>query len=147
MWLILTFIWKFEKLLLKIFSVIFSSNIKACHPIFYGCYDWHSAVHSHWLLAKVRRIFFIKCFITYLKLAVEYLYNWFFLWCFLCWLCPFTRGIYLAKKWKMRQWGKRRKKGKEKGKMKKGNKKEEKEKGESDFFLLIYGTLLLIIVY
>ena len=38
-------------------------------------------------------------------------------------------------------------KNKEKGKMKKGNKKEEKEKGESDFFLLIYGTLLLIIVY
>jgi hypothetical protein len=21
------------------------------HPIFFGCYDWHSAVHSHWLLA------------------------------------------------------------------------------------------------
>ena len=34
---------------------------------------------------------------------------------------------------------------KEKGKRKK--EKEEKAKGESDFFLLIYGTLLLIIVY
>lgn len=22
------------------------------HPIFYGCFDWHSAVHGHWLLAK-----------------------------------------------------------------------------------------------
>lgn len=21
------------------------------HPAFYGCYDWHSAVHNHWLLA------------------------------------------------------------------------------------------------
>ncbi len=21
-------------------------------PAFYGCYDWHSAVHSHWLLAR-----------------------------------------------------------------------------------------------
>jgi len=21
------------------------------HPAFYGCYDWHSAVHGHWLLA------------------------------------------------------------------------------------------------
>ncbi|HEY0868367.1 MAG TPA: DUF2891 family protein, partial [Fimbriimonas sp.] len=20
------------------------------HPAFYGCYDWHSAVHSHWTL-------------------------------------------------------------------------------------------------
>ncbi len=23
------------------------------NPIFYGCSDWHSAVHSHWLLAAV----------------------------------------------------------------------------------------------
>src|SRR5262245_50805107 len=23
------------------------------HPAFYGCYDWHSAVHGHWLLAHV----------------------------------------------------------------------------------------------
>ncbi len=22
-------------------------------PAFYGCYDWHSAVHGHWLLARV----------------------------------------------------------------------------------------------
>lgn len=22
------------------------------HPIFYGCFDWHSAVHGHWLLTK-----------------------------------------------------------------------------------------------
>ena len=21
------------------------------HPIFYGCFDWHSSVHGHWLLA------------------------------------------------------------------------------------------------
>ena len=26
------------------------------HPIFYGCFDWHSAVHSHWLLIKVLRL-------------------------------------------------------------------------------------------
>jgi hypothetical protein len=25
------------------------------HPIFYGCYDWHSAVHSHWALFRLRR--------------------------------------------------------------------------------------------
>lgn len=24
-------------------------------PVFFGCYDWHSAVHGHWLLAKVAR--------------------------------------------------------------------------------------------
>jgi hypothetical protein len=27
------------------------------HPAFYGCYDWHSAVHSHWLLVRVARLF------------------------------------------------------------------------------------------
>jgi len=26
-------------------------------PAFYGCYDWHSAVHNHWLLARVARLF------------------------------------------------------------------------------------------
>jgi len=26
-------------------------------PAFYGCYDWHSAVHAHWLLARVARLF------------------------------------------------------------------------------------------
>lgn len=23
------------------------------HPIFYGCFDWHSSVHGHWLLARL----------------------------------------------------------------------------------------------
>jgi len=27
------------------------------HPAFYGSYDWHSCVHMHWLLARVRRLF------------------------------------------------------------------------------------------
>lgn len=26
---------------------------KSLHPIFYGCFDWHSSVHGHWLMAKV----------------------------------------------------------------------------------------------
>ena len=26
-------------------------------PAFYGCYDWHSAVHGHWLLARLARAF------------------------------------------------------------------------------------------
>lgn len=25
------------------------------HPVFYGCYDWHSAVHSHWALVHLLR--------------------------------------------------------------------------------------------
>ncbi|WP_313691486.1 DUF2891 domain-containing protein [Halorarum halobium] len=27
------------------------------HPVFYGCYDWHSAVHSHWALVRQLRLF------------------------------------------------------------------------------------------
>src|SRR3954467_10258260 len=26
-------------------------------PSFYGCYDWHSSVHGHWLLARLVRTF------------------------------------------------------------------------------------------
>jgi Protein of unknown function (DUF2891) len=28
---------------------------RALTPAFYGCYDWHSSVHGHWLLARVAR--------------------------------------------------------------------------------------------
>lgn len=27
------------------------------HPAFYGCYDWHSSVHGHWLLARLARLY------------------------------------------------------------------------------------------
>lgn len=26
-------------------------------PAFFGCYDWHSAVHNHWVLARLLRLF------------------------------------------------------------------------------------------
>jgi Protein of unknown function (DUF2891) len=26
-------------------------------PAFYGCYDWHSSVHGHWLLIRLVRLF------------------------------------------------------------------------------------------
>ena len=26
-------------------------------PAFYGCYDWHSSVHGHWLLIRLARLF------------------------------------------------------------------------------------------
>ncbi len=28
---------------------------RALHPIFFGSFDWHSCVHSHWLLARLLR--------------------------------------------------------------------------------------------
>ena len=30
---------------------------RALAPAFFGCYDWHSSVHGHWLLARVARLF------------------------------------------------------------------------------------------
>jgi Protein of unknown function (DUF2891) len=30
---------------------------RALHPAFYGCYDWHSSVHGHWLLARLLRLY------------------------------------------------------------------------------------------
>jgi hypothetical protein len=30
---------------------------RALHPIFYGSFDWHSCVHSYWLLARLHRSF------------------------------------------------------------------------------------------
>lgn len=29
----------------------------ALHPTFYGCFDWHSAVHGHWMLVRLLRLF------------------------------------------------------------------------------------------
>lgn len=28
---------------------------RTLHPAFFGCYDWHSAVHTHWCLARLLR--------------------------------------------------------------------------------------------
>ncbi len=43
---------------------ILKSRIRCCQtptpeltPAFYGCYDWHSAVHGHWMLARLARCF------------------------------------------------------------------------------------------
>ena len=30
---------------------------RRAHPVFWGCYDWHSAVHGHWTIAAVLRRF------------------------------------------------------------------------------------------
>src|SRR5579863_2082094 len=30
---------------------------RALHPAFYGCYDWHSSVHGHWMLIRLLRLF------------------------------------------------------------------------------------------
>ena len=30
---------------------------KSMHPAFYGCFDWHSAVHGHWMLIRLLKKF------------------------------------------------------------------------------------------
>jgi hypothetical protein len=30
-------------------------NPRTVHPAFYGCYDWHSSVHGHWMLVRLLR--------------------------------------------------------------------------------------------
>lgn len=34
-----------------------SSSPRQLHPVFYGCFDWHSAVHGHWMLVKLLKMF------------------------------------------------------------------------------------------
>ena len=33
------------------------SSPKVLHPAFYGCYDWHSSVHGHWMLVRLLKMF------------------------------------------------------------------------------------------
>src|SRR6476661_5165593 len=40
-------------------------------PAFYGCYDWHSAVHGHWLLARLARRFPDAPFAAKARAALE----------------------------------------------------------------------------
>lgn len=30
---------------------------RTLHPAFYGCFDWHSSVHGHWMLVRLLRLF------------------------------------------------------------------------------------------
>lgn len=30
---------------------------RALHPAFYGCFDWHSSVHGHWMLVRLLKLF------------------------------------------------------------------------------------------
>jgi len=30
---------------------------RSLHPAFYGCFDWHSSVHGHWMLVRLLKLF------------------------------------------------------------------------------------------
>ncbi len=40
-------------------------------PAFYGCYDWHSSVHGHWLLARTARLFPAEPFAARARAALD----------------------------------------------------------------------------
>ena len=35
----------------------FLKSPRELHPAFYGCFDWHSSVHGHWMLVKLLTMF------------------------------------------------------------------------------------------
>lgn len=50
------------------------SDVKAPReltPAFFGCYDWHSAVHSHWVLVRLTRLFTQSAFSKAAKQALD----------------------------------------------------------------------------
>jgi len=41
------------------------------HPIFYGSFDWHSCVHSYWMLARLHRAFQGHAFTTAIEAQLD----------------------------------------------------------------------------
>ncbi|CAM2068754.1 DUF2891 domain-containing protein [Sulfidibacter corallicola] len=41
------------------------------HPVFYGCFDWHSSVHGHWLLVRLLRQFPEAAFAPRIEAALD----------------------------------------------------------------------------
>ncbi len=44
---------------------------RALTPAFFGCYDWHSSVHAHWLLARLARQFPSAAFAVEARRALD----------------------------------------------------------------------------
>ncbi len=40
-------------------------------PVFYGCFDWHSSVHGHWLLVRLLRLYPQAAFTAKAEAALE----------------------------------------------------------------------------
>jgi hypothetical protein len=40
-------------------------------PVFYGCFDWHSSVHGHWLLVRLLRLYPDADFAPIVKAALD----------------------------------------------------------------------------
>ncbi|MBX3011198.1 MAG: DUF2891 domain-containing protein [Caldilineaceae bacterium] len=44
---------------------------QALHPVFFGCYDWHSAVHCHWQLVRALRLYPVAPFAVAAQAALD----------------------------------------------------------------------------
>jgi hypothetical protein len=44
-------------------------------PVFYGCFDWHSSVHGHWLLVRLLRLYPQEAFTARAEAALEQSFN------------------------------------------------------------------------
>jgi hypothetical protein len=44
-------------------------------PVFYGCFDWHSSVHGHWLLTRLLRLYPDADFVTKAEEALNKSFN------------------------------------------------------------------------
>ena len=40
-------------------------------PVFFGCFDWHSAVHGHWLLVRLCRLDAKAAYVAEARAALE----------------------------------------------------------------------------
>jgi len=50
------------------------ADVRAPHeltPAFYGCYDWHSSVHGHWLLARLAHLHGRAPFVARARAALD----------------------------------------------------------------------------
>jgi hypothetical protein len=43
---------------------------RALTPVFYGCFDWHSSVHGHWLLARLSKLYPDAAFVPQARAAL-----------------------------------------------------------------------------
>jgi len=51
-----------------------AADVKEPHeltPVFFGCYDWHSAVHGHWLLVRLCRMYPQASFVEKARAALD----------------------------------------------------------------------------
>lgn len=60
-----------NSLALTLFSDADVQAPRALHPAFFGCYDWHSSVHTHWQLVRLVREFPRESFVPTIRAVLD----------------------------------------------------------------------------